>query len=310
MREWALTPFSPFRDEASSHINYLELYVIWYALWLWGPQLAGLAVVIWSDNVAAEGMVRNLWGTSTFIPLLKEIFMLCVEHNIRLVPTRIDTKANVIADALSRNDWITFAREMGVGKAVAKALATGQHWAVKKVTSSYLSNSGRARDYDDWMLLRGIFVNLNRKFGPFDVDATTDVWGSNSHCYWSWNINSNALLQPWEGLNVYCNPPYSNILAFFVKLVEAKVKCPLGTAGLFVVPVWVGEPYMDFILDHPQTFKIAQRFPKGSQMFTSPELRGVERRYCGATRWPVIIVRMAPTPLLEVLDTAKYLARH
>eukprot|EP00854_Cymbomonas_tetramitiformis_P011048 gene11048-biopygen11325 len=78
VRQWRVQPFSPFRDVASSHINYLELFVIFWALKKWGHLLRGCKVVMWSDNEAARLMTGNLWGKATFIPLLKEIMLLTV----------------------------------------------------------------------------------------------------------------------------------------------------------------------------------------------------------------------------------------
>ncbi|KAK3235851.1 hypothetical protein CYMTET_53972 [Cymbomonas tetramitiformis] len=103
VRQWRVQPFSPFRDVASSHINYLELFVIFWALKKWGHLLRGCKVVIWSDNEAARLMTRNLWGKATFIPLLKEILLLTIRHDVRLVMKRISTKANDLDDALSRS---------------------------------------------------------------------------------------------------------------------------------------------------------------------------------------------------------------
>ena len=85
LREMPQKSFYPFKDEATSHINFLELFVIYWALSLWGDILRGLDVVIWTDNTAAEAMVKNLWGKATFIPLLKEIWLLYLRR-IRCAP--------------------------------------------------------------------------------------------------------------------------------------------------------------------------------------------------------------------------------
>ena len=85
VRSWPVEAWSPFRDEASSHINYLEIFVIYYALWLWGEHLRGCEVLIWTDNTTAEANVRDLWGKVTFIPVLKAIWLLL----IKWLPTRL-----------------------------------------------------------------------------------------------------------------------------------------------------------------------------------------------------------------------------
>jgi hypothetical protein len=62
----------------------------------------GHTVVCYTDNTATEGMLKNMWGTSTFIPLLKEILVLLVKYDISLAPQRITTKDNILSDCLSR----------------------------------------------------------------------------------------------------------------------------------------------------------------------------------------------------------------
>ncbi|KAK3282609.1 hypothetical protein CYMTET_9655 [Cymbomonas tetramitiformis] len=124
VRQWKVLPFSPFRDEASSHINYLWLFLIFWALNLWGHLLKGCKIVLWSDNESA----RLMTGKATFIPLLKEILLLTVKHDLRIVTKKISSKANGLADALSRS-------EMG------KFFELLKEW----------SRRDSPRDLDDWM---------------------------------------------------------------------------------------------------------------------------------------------------------------
>ena len=46
-----------------------------------------------------------------------------LQHDVRLTPVPIRSKVNVESDALSRQDWVTFARSVGMPKAKARALA-------------------------------------------------------------------------------------------------------------------------------------------------------------------------------------------
>ena len=53
-------------------------------------------------------MIRKLWGKADYIPLLKELQLLCLKYDITLQPEYINTKHNVLADALSRLEMETF----------------------------------------------------------------------------------------------------------------------------------------------------------------------------------------------------------
>ena len=66
-------PIYPFKDEATSHINYLELFAVYWALRLWGPSMQGFRMCLWTDSMVVRGMMRKFWGTAPFIPLLKVV---------------------------------------------------------------------------------------------------------------------------------------------------------------------------------------------------------------------------------------------
>ncbi|KAK3280564.1 hypothetical protein CYMTET_11609 [Cymbomonas tetramitiformis] len=212
VRQWKVQPFSPFRDVASSHINYLELFVIFWALRKWGHLLRGCKVVIWSDNEAARLMTRNLWGKATFIPLLKEILLLTIRHDVRLVMRRISTKANDLADALSRSQMGRF-----------QDLLRG--WSRREAP----------RDLDDWMVKDWLWDKI-RPLGPFAVDACCDEVGGNSRCFLWWSKEDSCLMKQWRGLNVYCNPPFSLLWEILTHFLREKRAAPNTTSAVFVLP--------------------------------------------------------------------------
>eukprot|EP00854_Cymbomonas_tetramitiformis_P034366 gene34366-biopygen27210 len=82
-KRWKVLPYNPFRDEASSHINYLELFEIFWALTKWGHLLRGCKTVLWSDNEAGRRMTENPWKKATFAPLLKEILHSVADYEAR-----------------------------------------------------------------------------------------------------------------------------------------------------------------------------------------------------------------------------------
>jgi len=237
-------------------------------------------------------MVRNLWGTNTFIPLLKEIWLLMTKYDVRLTPTRIDTKANIVSDALSRHDWTTFATSGGLGPAMANALARNDVAAQQALRHAYLMEGTVISDFDDWQLVWSHFESIDLHYGPFDVDATVDQHRTNSQCRTSWNRDDDALTKDWSGLNVYCNPPYSDILPFLKKGLTAKLADPLASAAVYIVPVWQGYRFWDLITSYPFLFQVVHRFPVGSKLFTSPNRAGPQRKFVGPTRWMVAVIRV------------------
>ena len=69
----------PFSSFETTQINYLELFAGYWFLKLWGHRLRGHSIVCNSDSTATVGMLKRLWGTSPFIPLLKRILRLLVQ---------------------------------------------------------------------------------------------------------------------------------------------------------------------------------------------------------------------------------------
>ena len=97
----------PTADDADlAHINYKELYAIWWALLLWHPQWTGRYVILHCDNDVARQWA-NTGSTAHPKPmrLLRAMYKLCAEHNITLHVVRIASAANKLSDALSRQDW-------------------------------------------------------------------------------------------------------------------------------------------------------------------------------------------------------------
>ena len=272
----------------TSHINYLELFAVYWALVKWGKRLSGMTVPIRVDNTVCEAMVRKLWGTETFIPLLKAIFLLCVRFDVRLSPSYIHTKANVLADALSRADWEVFRRERLL-------------WRELAITE---------RDSDDWQLFSSIVQELDVQFGPFGVDACCDEHGANSHFREHWHIGArDARLADWDrpgGLAVYCNPPFSAILQILLRFLICKCRSPVGTSAIFVLPVWDTCDFWLLVASMPRTFQQVRRYPAGSELFTAPVRGSATRRFCGPTHWDVVIVHCPPAAMTEEVDWVRW----
>ena len=73
-----------------------------------------------------------------------------------------------------------------------------------------------------WYTPQPLFDELERRFGPFDLDAAADAL--NAKCARFITEEENALESAWVGTNVWCNPPYKGLLAWCVKAREELAK--------------------------------------------------------------------------------------
>lgn len=96
-------PAPVFNNTDYSNINILELWPILLGLHRWYKLFQGKTVRILTDNTQVMGMLKK--GSSinvTCMDWVREIFWVCVLHNIHLQPEYISTEDNVLADTLSR----------------------------------------------------------------------------------------------------------------------------------------------------------------------------------------------------------------
>ena len=94
-----------FPEIELAHINVLELFTVLLALIRWGPQLAGSHVLILSDNsVMVTALNKTTSKGSEIMPLVRQIFWLCVNYDITITSVFIAGKLNILADGISRMD--------------------------------------------------------------------------------------------------------------------------------------------------------------------------------------------------------------
>lgn len=92
-----------YGDTDYSNINELELWPILLGLHHWYPLLRGKSLRLLTDNTQVMGLLRKGSSTNaTCMNWVREIFWVCVIHDIQLQPEYISTNDNVLADALSR----------------------------------------------------------------------------------------------------------------------------------------------------------------------------------------------------------------
>jgi hypothetical protein len=98
----------PRKNTPGFHINYLELYACFISIYRWGSHLRGYSINCFTDSTSVKSWLLRLTGPELAIPLLKNLHLLLVEHDIEIVPHLVTSKGNRIADALSRGDMDDF----------------------------------------------------------------------------------------------------------------------------------------------------------------------------------------------------------
>ena len=96
------TGYFPILSELGGrgHINYLELFAVYWALAKWGSPLVGRMMVLHVDNtVACYCLTKTRCSVAHFVPLLRAILKLLLKFDIRLMPTYVASSANYLADA-------------------------------------------------------------------------------------------------------------------------------------------------------------------------------------------------------------------
>ncbi|KAK3269703.1 hypothetical protein CYMTET_21871 [Cymbomonas tetramitiformis] len=267
-------PFNP-NNPKSKDIGYLELFTLYRALVLWGKHLEGKSVVVHIDNKCVIGQLQRWWGPSEYIPLLRQLFLVCVQHDIRLLPTYIASKDNVYADLLSRGQINAFQRRC----------REDRHHSVW------------IEDRDDWMLLPNLWRPLDVQFGPFTVDCCVSQHDANSFCRVGWTKEDDARVMDFRGHNCWGNLPFSGFLEIIQNFLRCKRQQQRGTAGTFLVPVWEGDPGYELVKSLPEVFKVVRRWPARSTLFTAPSPQGGGRTFWGDTRWATMVVRCPPHPV-------------
>ena len=103
---------NPLRPE-TMHINYLELFVVWWAMVLFDQDWEGYHLTVHTDNNGALFMINK--GTARaphFMSILRAMTARMALGGYRVQATRITTDENILADPLSRGKWTEFHSEL------------------------------------------------------------------------------------------------------------------------------------------------------------------------------------------------------
>ena len=100
----AIFPFNP-KFPSSYGIAYLELFAVWWLISSFPTQFANRYLPVRVDNTNALHWLINQSAPIPYLCILRPLFALMMEHNIRLYPIWIASLANDFSDWASRG-WI------------------------------------------------------------------------------------------------------------------------------------------------------------------------------------------------------------
>ena len=92
-----------FIEKASPSINYLELYGVTIAVFLWIQNFKNKHVTIFCDNMSVVQMVNNTSSKcKNYMILIRMIILKMLEHNTKITLKHVFGEQNKFADHLSR----------------------------------------------------------------------------------------------------------------------------------------------------------------------------------------------------------------
>ena len=108
--QWCVLPFkAEYSYLHQTSINFREMLAVIIAITTWKEQLAGKKITMFCDNQAVchiinSGVSRN----KDIMCLSRLLFFICAQYNLECRADHLSTHDNVLADSLSRLDFIRF----------------------------------------------------------------------------------------------------------------------------------------------------------------------------------------------------------
>ena len=196
-------------DEASMHINYLELKAVWFAIRTFLKDKRNVHVRLNVDNTTALAYINNMGGKiKPYNELARKIWLWCIERDIWLSAAYIQSALNVEADSQSRMD----------------------------------------HDNIEWELNDKIFKEICNMFGHPDVDLFASRLNHKIDKYISWKpdpfaIAVDAFTVNWNVFKPYIFAPFSLIAKILQKIEMDQVQ-----EAIIVVPLWTTQPWFSKLL--------------------------------------------------------------
>lgn len=147
-------------------------------------------------------------------------------------------------------------------------------------------------DKADYMLEPELFAELEREYGPFDIDGASSASGHNSQCsVWCSAARRNFLREDVGGKTVWLNPPFKFAQRFLEHYLRCKNKLPESTSACIVLPYKPKAEWWPLVAG----MKVVRRWYAGTQLFTLPPTHdGKPRRRLRPCHFTVVVLYDAP----------------
>ena len=197
------------REEKANSINYLELLAAFLALQSFASGKRSVRILLRIDNITAIAFLNRMGGPHSRLlsDLAIEVWEWCLRRDIIIHAEHLPGKENI------RADW----------------------------------ESRHTSDCSDWMLHRGVFLQLEETFGPFSVDLFASRTNAQLPIYCSWRADTtawtvDAFSISWAGMYPYLFPLFALIPACLDKISREEV------SAVLIAPVWPGQLWFPQLL--------------------------------------------------------------
>ena len=197
------------QQEASHHINYLELLAVLLTIKALCGKCANLHIRVQCDNTTAVCYVNNMGGSKSpdCNSVARQIWDYCVERNIWISASHLPGCENTEADRESR----------------------------------------QFNDRTEWQLKSDIYHSITKQFGQPSIDLFASRLNKQCPVYASWRPDPDALFVDafsanWNNYFFYAFPPFSLIGKCLEKIQANKAE------GILVVPFWTCQSWYPKLL--------------------------------------------------------------
>ena len=196
-------------DEASQHINCLELKAVYMGLQSFCQNLSQAHLRIFTDNTTAVAYINNMGGTHSLEcnHIARTIWLWCLEHDIWISAAHLPGKSNSVADKASRI----------------------------------------FHDHTEWQLHPNIYFSITQAFGVPSIDLFASRLNFQTKPYIAWHPDPGAFAidafsVDWGKHYFYAFPPF-NLIDRVLQKVEVD-----EASGILIVPRWTTQSWFPVLM--------------------------------------------------------------
>ena len=218
------------REERRLHINLLELKAAFLALQVFAAQRNNIHILLRIDNTTAIAYINKRGGTHSqqLSDLAIEVWEWCIARKITILAEHIPGRENKEADKESR----------------------------------------KGADPSDWMIQPEVFQEIDKKWGPLDIDLFAARHNTQLRRFFSYRLDPmaeavDALNQKWTEMTPYAFPPF-----ILLGRVLRKIRMDQVRHAVVIAPVWPNQHWYPLLLETMVDFPVL--LPQTPDLLVSP----------------------------------------